>query len=401
MDRPGRRLAKLVRVVALGPTDGSLTDQAKGVIVAARRPHPLAALATLALVAAFALVGGASSARAAVAPGFVGITSQDTFIGDETYRQEQFAGMQAAGITLIRQVFDWRTIEPKRGVFDFSPYDQFVADAAEHGIEVMPVFYDEPGFLSSAPKHHVRKLLKDDYPPKHLGSIAALAKAAVDYYGPNGTFWQQNPSVPQVPIRVWQIWDEPNLNFFWYPHANARHYVKLLKAAAKAIHSVDPGAEVVTAGMPQSKDGINLFKFVRELLHAGAGQWMNTLAVNAYSHNANGVIKIIKTVRRLMNAHGASACGIRVSEIGWSDVGPRSRFRAGVKGQSKQITNVIEAFGKDTNTLKLRGFVYYTWRDTLPFKGVKDFWGLHTGLLEQNGTPKPALSAFTSAVAAL
>jgi hypothetical protein len=50
--------------------------------------------------------------------------------------------------------------------------------------------------------------------------------------------------------------------------------------------------------------------------------------------------------------------------------------------------------------LKLRGFVYFGWRDGQPYNG-KDFWGLHTGLLNIEGQPKPAYSAMQQALAAL
>jgi hypothetical protein len=52
--------------------------------------------------------------------------------------------------------------------------------------------------------------------------------------------------------------------------------------------------------------------------------------------------------------------------------------------------------------LRLRGVVYYSWRDAHPYPPLyKDMWGLHTGLLDVNGNPKPAFGAFCQAVAAL
>ena len=43
--------------------------------------------------------------------------------------------------------------------------------------------------------------------------------------------------------------------------------------------------------------------------------------------------------------------------------------------------------------------MYYSWRDGAPYPPLfKDFWGLHTGLLRKNGSPKPALAAFKAAI---
>jgi len=88
--------------------------------------------------------------------------------------------------------------------------------------------------------------------------------------------------------------------------------------------------------------------------------------------------------------------------MGWSDRGPRSPFRVGAAGQASRIKSAIPALAKAARKLRLRGFIYYSWRDGLPYApNFKDFWGLHTGLLRINGTPKPAYNAFRQAVARL
>ena len=40
-------------------------------------------------------------------------------------------------------------------------------------------------------------------------------------------------------------------------------------------------------------------------------------------------------------------------------------------------------------------------QDAPPFAGGCDFWGLHTGVLRRDGSPKPALDALREAVATL
>jgi hypothetical protein len=215
-------------------------------------------------------------------------------------------------------------------------------------------------------------------------------------------FWTDNPSIPKMPITIWQIWDEENLNVYWLPKANPAQYVALLTAADGAIHAADPTAEVVSGGIPQSPlPGIKLLKYLRAFLNDGGAGAMDTLGVNAYAPTAHGVLKLLAGVRNTLNAGGADTTPIRISEFGWSDVGPGSRFRAGVKGQAKNIATVIPLLGAAQTTLSLQGFVYYAWRDEPPYPGAGNFWGLHTGLLRRNGTKKPSYNAFVTAVAAL
>ena len=355
---------------------------------------------SVAVAAAVLGLGGVAPgiAQAAAPAGFVGMVSTDTVVGSQRYQNTQLTAMRAAGVTLLRQVFDWSVIERKNGVYKFSAYDPVVAAAAKHGIEIMPILFNEPSFLSSRPR---RRALHGTYPPKNLNTIAAFARAAVRWYGPNGRFWTLHPTLPRLPIRIWQVWNEPNLNVYWQPRPSASRYVTLLGVASRAIHELDHGAEVVSGGIPQSPLGINMLTYLREMLHAGAGRWMNTVGINAYSRTASGMIALLRGVRTTLDAHGDSHIAIRVTEFGWSDSGPGSIYRLGAAGQAKQIGAVVRDFYADRNPLGLRGFVYFDWRDGRPYKGEPNFWGLHTGLLKLNGRPKPALSAFRSAANSL
>jgi polysaccharide biosynthesis protein PslG len=357
---------------------------------ARRRAALLAAFA-----AALALGGGlAATARSAAPAGFVGMVSQDTFAGSSRYRATQLHAMRAAGVTVLREVLDWSVIERRRGVFNFSSYDSAILAAAREGIEIMPILYDEPSYLSAGPRH---SHLKGTYPPASPDSIAAFATAAVRWYGPGGAFWKRHRSVTPVPIRIWQIWNEPNLSLYWLPKPSPSQYVAMLAAASAAIRSVDPGAQVVSAGIPQSPLGTPLLTYLRGMLAAGAAKWMNTLGVNAYAHTPDGVIALLRSVRAVLDGGGGRHVAMRVTEFGWSDAGPGSDFKLTPTGQAAAIGTVLRDFYEDRGPLGLIGFDYFDWRDARPYRGTHDFWGLHTGLLRLNGTAKPALKAFTDA----
>ena len=46
--------------------------------------------------------------------------------------------------------------------------------------------------------------------------------------------------------------------------------------------------------------------------------------------------------------------------------------------------------------LGLQGVIYFNWRDAPVYEGGQDFFGLHTGLVDAEGNPKPALDAYRS-----
>ena len=63
--------------------------------------------------------------------------------------------------------------------------------------------------------------------------------ALIGRYGENGTFWTENPELPQAPVRTWQIWNEPHLRFQW--DTDARIGEDLRPAAAARLQGDQEG----------------------------------------------------------------------------------------------------------------------------------------------------------------
>jgi hypothetical protein len=175
----------------------------------------------------------------------------------------------------------------------------------------------------------------------------------------------------------------------------------MLRAASTAIKKVDPGAQILTAGLPQSKLGIPLSTYVAQMYAAGGADAFDALAVNPYAPTSQGVVDFLQQMRQLMDAQGDTDGNLWATEIGWSDNGPGGQFRLGSLGQARTIGDTIKLLWASRTALRLQGVVYFNWRDAPPYAGGHDFWGLHTGLLRLNGKAKPALRAYTNAVDSL
>ena len=358
--------------------------------------------AVVLIVASLGLIAGPASFARPPAD-FVGITAEDAFDApfrdnpDPTYRPKAFRAQRAAGIGLIRQTMDWGLIERVPGRYDFTLYDGFVAATATAGLTVMPILYKAPPFLSKAPKQGAPR---GTYPPKRPADMAKFAAAAVRRYGTRGSFWKQYPSVPKRPIRSWQVWNEPNLPIHWRPRPSASQYVRLLVTVRGAIKKADRGAKVLTAGLPDSKNGIALATFIRSMYKARARGRFDILAVNGFTKNAAGAVAKLRRVRTIMNRAGDRRAQMWMTEIGWADRGPRSPYTIGAR-QKKEVASLLTLASRSRKALKLRGVVYWNWRDWDPYAGRSDFWGLHTGLLRRDGRPKPALASFRKAAKSL
>jgi hypothetical protein len=341
------------------------------------------------LIAALALAPTAGAAG--VPRDFIGIASEDVFAGDSAYRETNLQAQASLGIGLIRQKFDWASIETSAGHYDLSYHDEFVAAAASKGITILPILFNTPQF------HLGRTNGTNACPPRDNATLAAYAQALVRRYGPNGTLWAERPGVPRVPIRSWQIWNEPNLWMYWCGKPNARQYVAMLRTVGKAIKQVDRRAQIVTAGLPDSKmkKTVPLMRFIDQMYRAKAAKYFDSLAINSYAKDHRHLGRMLTAVRKRMNARRDRRGQIWITEIGWGDRGPRHRFVVGPQGQATRIAKSLALIRKSRRALRLRGVVYFSWRDGAPYApNFADQWGLHTGLLDINGQPKPALDMF-------
>jgi hypothetical protein len=345
-----------------------------------------------------------SPAAAGAAPNpFVGTVSDETFESlGYMYQPGNIDQIAAAGIGTLRQTFDWQYLAGG-GSINWDILDHYIGGAAQHGITVMPVLFDAPSNITTMP---VSGALRGFYPPADPSALGAYGAQLAARYGTNGSFWSQHPNIDRHPVTAWQIWNEPNLPVYWRPHQSPKAYVKMLCAASRQIKAVDPRAEIVTAGLPKSRIHHSILPttYVRRMFRAHARGCFDTVALNAYASNGKGVVKLVSSFRRLLNRLHARSAGLRVTEFGWADTGPerpRARFTSGANNQGRFISTALKGLWKARKRLKLRGAVYYAWRDQPVYAGGRNFWGLHTGLTRMDGSAKPALSWFRRTALAL
>ena len=111
---------------------------------------------------------------------------------------QQFARMARSGVEAVRMTSDWgKDLEPAPGAYDFSTLDRMVGSAARYRIASLVNVTATPRWASILPMspEHWR------YPPTSPGPFAELMRRLVLRYGPQGTFWTENPSLPRVPVQ--------------------------------------------------------------------------------------------------------------------------------------------------------------------------------------------------------
>ena len=209
----------------------------------------------------------------------------------------------------LRTTIGWAGIEPVRGTYNWSVVDRLVLTAARHRIRFLVNISTSPQWASTAPEGAESWR----YPPRDPKGMPRSCATAAKRYGPRGTIWAENPGIPRVPVREWQIWNEQMAPWFWVPRPWAPTYVKLLKQAYRAIHKVDRKAKVI-AGSLMSYGNYHQWDGIRDMYKNGAKGYFDEVAVHPFTNHpksarkvANQTLEIIQRVRKVMRRHASRA----------------------------------------------------------------------------------------------
>src|SRR4051812_38346294 len=192
---------------------------------------------SLALAGAVALLGAAPAN--AVPKRFWGVVPQAGL------SPAQLVRLRNGGVDSVRLPISWAAVQPSPGrPPDFSSLDAAVGNLARANLELLPFLYDAPRW--AVRPHAVPGSPGSARAPLHLPAAgaagrawAAFVRAAVERYGPSGSFWSENPALPRRPVHAWQVWNEENFKYF-VVRPNPAEYGRLVKRSGRAIHAVDP-----------------------------------------------------------------------------------------------------------------------------------------------------------------
>jgi hypothetical protein len=338
------------------------------------------------LLAAFLALLVPAGAAAIVPSSFHGVTVQETPTAQDVKR------MQKSGVGSVRVAFTWFNQEPTPGQFNWGRTDDAVSAISTAGARVLPVVYASPAWLEPQP---------EDAPVDSQAALEAWRSylvALVGRYGPGGTYSQLDPDFR--PIRSWQLWNEPNLTAYWGSFPDPAAYRRMLDVGLSALRSVDPRATVMAAGLSTASKGMQPTHFLKRVLKASRdAPPFQILALHPYARSIDEMERQIRKSRRILDDAGLGRLQIAVTEAGWGSAGPPGYPPSGTpRSQARMVTDFFETL-IDHRRWRVRWAYWYSWRDLRTEPGHCGFCTI-TGLLEADGTPKPALDAFRKSVLA-
>jgi hypothetical protein len=281
-------------------------------------------LASTLLCAAVVCFAGPASASA---NSQIGAVTTATWSQPRSVVDTEIDLLAGAGVHWVRANANWSELEPDApGVYDdavLRTYDYAVDELGAAGMEIlMPIADGVPYWASADPDKYVdargERHWDRMYPPQKMSEYGRIVRQIVARYSARG-------------VHAYEIWNEPNLNWFWRPRPDPRQYVRMLRAGYRAVKSADPRATVVLGGLSH-----NDYKFLERLYRAGAGRYFDAVAVHPYTaapptmkwSGANDGPKGdpdrlswvcfpgIKEIHRTMKAHGDARKKVWLTEFG-------------------------------------------------------------------------------------
>lgn len=363
-----------------------------------RRPRHHAPALTLLSVVALLVFGGPPPAQAASAGVQLHLLWSNV---DSADMDRQLDAASAANATIARVDVGWSALEEsgngKWNGYHLDRLDKVVAKAEARGIKLLLTLTTTPCWASTAPAQLKQGCSGDwgergveDYAPANPEDYADALAFLVGRYG--------------TRVAGWELWNEPNSEDFFKSPKPVADYAALVKAAYRAAKVADARVPIVAGSLMHADH-----TWTEALYDAGLKGHFDAFSIHPYSEDKSplsangGYTKVsfadgVPKVREVMLRHGDDK-PLWLTEFGWSTTKVRNDepWRNGV-AERDQARFIREALAHAQNWKYVPVAIYYNLKD----RGVDSTdRNDHFGLVENDGTPKPALAAFREAAAGL
>jgi hypothetical protein len=297
-------------------------------------------------------------------------------------------GITGAGFGLLRYAIGWSYVEKSPGRYSWKEFDTLIGAARRRGLRSIIILTDGNPLYSGKARvsrtgsdggaAHVEMLPAAPASDAAIRGFARFAAAAVQRYKGSDI--------------VWEIWNEPDLDYFWPPKANAGSYVALASAACREMRKADPVAKIVgpaAASMPGWRDELG-FGLIARVLGSPVGSCIDAISFHSYRIERGRAPRSPESVMQDNVSAAAFIAGYRTagqaalpmicSEWGYNTL-EITRERQADYVLRTHLSNLLSGVGTT---------IWYEWRDS--FKDRSDTEANY-GLIDHDGYDKPAVRA--------
>lgn len=302
----------------------------------------------------------------------------------------------------IRMDLAWRGVQPTAGgPFTWERYDPTVQAARAQGLNVLMI-------LGQAPEWARDPSCADQLfcPPASNEAYAAFARAATAHYAGLG-------------VTTFEIWNEPNMTYFWV-NPDATRYGRLLLAAADAVHAANPRAKVLVGGLAAAAGGLPILDqvaFLSDICATGACDRIDGVGYHPYTYPLTASARpswatpwtrmslTQPSLRSVLVAAGRGEVPFWLTEFGAPTNGPGQVSNGGPDAEGQHTDHVTEALQAHLATdalataaadSRIAAIFWHQHQDNPDAGGAIES---SYGLRRADGSAKPAWAAFADAAA--
>jgi hypothetical protein len=235
----------------------------------------------------------------------------------------------AAGFKWVRQDFFWDGTEKKKGEYNFKEYEFLMSELDKHNMSAILI-------LDYGNALYGEKSVTTDVGRK---AYAQWAATAVDHFKGRGI--------------LWEIWNEPNGDGFWFGHHNASEYAAMALEAVKAIRAKTPNEIIIGPAV----SGLD-FDFQEICFKAGLLNYWDAVSVHPYRQvPPESVINEYDHLKSMIARYGPKDKNIPIISGEWGYSAAWNGFNETVQGKflpRELLLNVMNG---------IRVSIWYDWHN--------------------------------------
>lgn len=367
---------------------------------------PLLLITALALLMTPSAPATAQDAQSPRRPGLFGlnmyITGRER---DENEARALIGKARRIGAAWSREEISWAAWGNDRGNRFYDRRIKLLTDAGIGVIGMLlttPERYSSPECLSYA---HITQQPAYWCAPTDPAAYAAWAAGVVERYDGDGI--DDAPGSPRID--AWEIWNEPDQDGTWLPHADPVAYAHLLRAAHDAIKAADPTALVLNGGV-MTFDGVGVNNFMSQVVAVAGWDSFDVLSLHPwlidYAPDEPSLINPrerydvtipgrLAMAQRWVDEHGGGK-PIWITEVGWSVCGGVCAPQF-AKSEDQQADYMVRTFILAA-AAGIEHVSYFQLEDK--FSGAQIPWS-QAALLRDDLSPRSAYRAYATLVGLL
>ncbi len=331
----------------------------------------------------------------------IGVAYSDTLPGKSTGARDAALGdATALHVGWIRMDLPWRGVQPDSpSGWTWEYYDPTVRAARAKGLDVLLILDQAPAWARDPSCGDGLSC-----PPASNAAFAAFAGAAARHYSALG-------------VHTFEIWNEPNMTFFW-SNPNATRYGQLLSAAADAVHAADSRGKVIVGGLAAAAGGLPILdqvQFLAAICATGACDKIDGVGYHPYTYPLAASerpgwptpwtrMSLDKpSLHSVLVAAGRPDVPFWLTEFGAPTGGPGLVSNGGpdpVGGHTDHVTEALQA-SLATDVVRTAAadpsIAALFWHQLQDNPTAGDTIEAHYGLRRADGSAKPAFAAFAAA----